>query len=67
MNKKGKIVRFIGLVCWFVALFLLIDGHQEKKAAKEAEEAAQQAAIVNQIDENGEKTEVESTVIFPAD
>ncbi|MBQ7759120.1 hypothetical protein [Anaerotignum sp.] len=67
MNKKGKIVRFIGIVCWFLALFLLIDGHQEKKAAKEAEEAAQQAAIVNQIDENGEKTEVESTVIFPAD
>lgn len=67
MNKKGKIVRFIGIVCWFLALFLLIDGHQEKKAAKEAEEAAQQAAIVNQIDENGEKTEVKSTVIFPAD
>ena len=65
--KKAKMMRFIGIVCWFLALFILIDGHQEKKAAKEAEEAAQQAEIVNQIEESGEKTDVESTVIFPED
>ncbi|MGM9917257.1 hypothetical protein [Anaerotignum sp.] len=65
--KRVKIMRFIGIVCWFLALFILIDGHQEKKAAKEAEEAEQQAAIVQQMEENGEGTDVESTVIFPED
>ncbi len=65
--KKAKIMRFIGIVCWFLALFILIDGYQEKKAAKEAEEAEQQAAIVQQMEESGEETDVESTVIFPED
>lgn len=44
MKKGMKIVRFIGIVCWFLALFILINGHQEKKKA--AEEAAKQPAIV---------------------
>lgn len=65
--RKAKMMRFIGIVCWFLALFILIDGHQEKKAAKEAEEAAKQAEIVNQIDESGEEIDVESTIIFPED
>ncbi|MGN0135868.1 hypothetical protein [Anaerotignum sp.] len=65
--KRTKILRFIGIVCWFLALFILIDGHQEKKAAKEAEEAEQQTGIVNQVEESGEETDVESTVIFPED
>ena len=65
--KKAKMIRFIGIVCWFLALFILIDGAQEKKAAKEAEEAAKQTVIVNQIEENNEKTEGESTVVFPED
>lgn len=65
--KKAKMMRFIGIVCWFLALFILIDGHQEKKAAQEAEEAAKQAEIVNQIDESGEESGVESTIIFPED
>ncbi len=64
--KRAKIIRFIGIVCWFLALFILLDGHQEKKAAKEAEEA-EQKAIVNQMEESGEETDVESTVIFPED
>ena len=42
MKKGMKIVRFIGIVCWFLALFILINGHQEKKKA--AEEAAKQQA-----------------------
>ena len=35
MKKGMKIVRFIGIVCWFLALFILINGHQEKKKAAE--------------------------------
>lgn len=61
--KRVKIMRFIGIVCWFLALFILIDGHQEKKAAREAEEAEQQAAIVQQIGESGEGSG--DTVLFP--
>ena len=61
--KRVKIMRFIGIVCWFLALFILIDGHQEKKAAKEAEEAKQQAAIVQQMEESGEGGG--DTVLFP--
>ena len=44
MKKGMKMVRFIGIVCWFLALFILINGHQEKK--KEAEEAAEQKTAV---------------------
>lgn len=61
--KRVKIMRFIGIICWFLALFILIDGHQEKKAAREAEEAEQQAAIVQQIEESGEGSG--DTVLFP--
>ena len=47
MNKerKVKMFRFIGLVCWFLALFMLFDGHQKKKAL-EAEEAKQNAIVM---------------------
>ncbi len=63
--KKVKLIRFIGIVCWFLALFILIDGHQEKKAAKEAEEAAKQQAIVQQLEESGDGAE--ETLLFPED
>lgn len=62
MKKGMKIVRFIGIVCWFLALFILINGHQEKK--KEAEEAAKQPAIVTETTET-DNGETQSTVIFP--
>ena len=62
MKKGMKMVRFIGIVCWFLALFILINGHQEKK--KEAEEAAKQPAIVTETNE-ADNGETQSTVIFP--
>ena len=52
MKKGMKIVRFIGIVCWFLALFILINGHQEKKKA--AEEAAKQPAIVTETNETND-------------
>ena len=61
MKKGMKIVRFIGIVCWFLALFILINGHQEKKAA---EEAAKQPAIVTETKETNDGA-TPSTVIFP--
>ena len=62
MKKGMKIVRFIGIVCWFLALFILINGHQEKKKAEE--EAAKQPAIVTEINETNDG-DTPSTVIFP--
>ena len=62
MKKGMKIVRFIGIVCWFLALFILINGHQEKKKA--AEEAAKQPAIVTETNEKNDG-DTPSTVIFP--
>ena len=59
--KRTKLIRFIGIVCWFLALFILISGHQQKKAE---EEAAQPAPIVEQMEESNGETD--STVIFPA-
>ena len=55
-------MRFIGIVCWFLALFILINGHQEKKKA--AEEAAKQPAIVTETKETNDG-DTPSTVIFP--
>ena len=52
MKKGMKIVRFIGIVCWFLALFILINWHQEKKKA--AEEAAKQPAIVTETKETND-------------
>lgn len=60
--KNKKMIRFIGIVCWFLALFILIDGYQAKKAAKEEE---QQTVVMEQVQESNEG--VESTVIFPTE
>ena len=62
MKKGMKIVRFIGIVCWILALFILDTGHQEKKKA--AEEAAKQPAIVTEANETDDG-DTPSTVIFP--
>ena len=59
-------VRFIGLVCWFLALFMLFDGHQKKKAL-EAEEAKQNAIVMEMEEKNHAGEGIESTVIFPAE
>ena len=62
MKKGMKIVRFIGIVCWFLALFILINGHQKKKKA--AEESSKQPAIVTETKETNDGA-TPSTVIFP--
>ncbi|MBR2062956.1 MAG: hypothetical protein IJ969_06580 [Anaerotignum sp.] len=68
MNKerKVKMVRFIGLVCWFLALFMLFDGHQKKKAL-EAEEAKQNAIVMEMEEQKQTGESLDSTVIFPTE
>ena len=53
-QKKAKMLKFIGFVCWFLALFMLFDEHQRRKEL-EAEEK-------EQTDEG-----LESTVLFPTE
>ncbi|MBR2851079.1 MAG: hypothetical protein IKB91_01660 [Anaerotignum sp.] len=68
MNKerKVKMFRFIGLVCWFLALFMLFDGHQKKKAL-EAEEAKQNAIVMEMEEQKQTGESLDSTVIFPTE
>lgn len=57
-------IRFIGIVCWFLALFILIDGAQERKKAEKEEE--QQNTIVQQM-ESKDEAEMDDTIILPSD
>lgn len=58
MQKKGKMIRYIGIVCWFLALFFLLQSAQEKRLAKEE---AEQNPIVSEIE-----TEPNSTILYPS-
>ena len=64
-KKKAKMLKFIGFVCWFLALFMLLDENKRKKEL-EAEEAKQNA-IVMQAEEKEQNGELESTLIFPTE
>ena len=64
-QKKAKMLKFIGFVCWFLALFMLFDEHQRRKEVETEE--AKQNAIVMQAEEKEQTGELESTVIFPTE
>ena len=64
-KRKAKMLKFIGFVCWFLALFMLLDENKRKKEL-EAEEAKQNA-IVMQAEEKEQNGELESTLIFPTE
>ena len=64
-QKKAKMLKFIGFVCWFLALFMLFDEHKRRKEL-EAEEAKQNT-IVMQAEEKEQTGELESTVLFPTE
>ena len=64
-KKKARLLRFIGIVCWFTALFMLFDEHNRRKS-QEAEEAKQNA-VVMEAEEQEQTGELEGTVIFPTE
>ena len=51
-QKKAKMLRFVGLVCWFMAMFMLFDEHQRRKE-QEAEEAKQNAIVMEMEEQEG--------------
>lgn len=57
--RKGRFVRYIGIVCWFLALFVLIHHAQEKKREEPA-------VIVTEAGET-EEPKIEGTVVFPSE
>lgn len=65
-QRKMKMLRFIGLICWFLALFMLFDEHQRRKEL-EAEEAKQNAIVMEAEEQKQVNEDIESTVIFPTE
>ncbi|MBQ2925136.1 MAG: hypothetical protein IJE57_06115 [Anaerotignum sp.] len=65
-KKKAKMLKFIGFVCWFLALFMLFDEHQRRKE-QEAEEAKQNAIVMEAEEQEQTGEGLESTVIFPTE
>ena len=65
-KKKAKMLKFIGFVCWFLALFMLFDEHQRRKD-QEAEEAKQNAIVMEAEEQEQTGEGLESTVIFPTE
>lgn len=59
MRKGAKIVRYMGIVCWFLALFLLVYNHQVKKQEE------QSSAITTEAEEVETGETQQGTVIFP--
>ncbi len=57
-RKRVRLMRFIGIVCWFLALFMLMDGRKDEQPEEEKN------AIVNQV-EMTEDSEV-NTLIMPS-
>ena len=65
-QKKAKMLRFVGLVCWFMAMFMLFDEHQRRKE-QEAEEAKQNAIIMEAEEKEQTGEDLNSTIIFPSE
>ena len=65
-QKKAKMLRFIGFVCWFLALFMLFDEHQRRKEL-EAEEAKQNAIVMEMEEQEQAGEDLNSTLIFPTE
>ncbi len=65
-KKKAKMLKFIGFVCWFLALFMLMDENKRKKEL-EAEEAKQNAIVMEMEAKEQSGDELDSTVIFPTE
>ena len=65
-QKKAKMLRFVGLVCWFMAMFMLFDEHQRRKEL-EAEEAKQNAIVMEVEEKEQTGEDLNSTIIFPSE
>lgn len=65
-QRKAKMLRFVGLVCWFMAMFMLFDEHQRRKEL-EAEEAKQNAIVMEAEEKEQTGEDLNSTIIFPSE
>lgn len=59
-KKKARFLRFVGIVCWFLALFMLLDGRNDDK-----KQEAEQNAIVSQTETDTEDDGKISTIVMP--
>lgn len=66
MSTKSRMLKFVGIVCWFLALFMLLDERRTQEA-QEAEEARQNAIMMEMEEKGAQGEDVESTLIFPSE
>lgn len=60
MDKK-RLLRFIGIVCWFLALFILMGDMKEKKELEQQE----QVPVMQEVQEEHMQDGV-STIVMPS-
>ncbi len=61
MDRK-RMMRFIGIVCWFLALFMIMSDAKEQKALQEQQE---QVAVMQEVQEEHMEDGV-STIVMPS-
>lgn len=59
-KKKARFLRFVGIVCWFLALFMLLSDRDTDK-----KQEAEQNAIVSQTETETEDDGKVNTIIMP--
>ena len=63
MDKK-RMLRFIGIVCWFLALFMIMNDAKEAKLLEE-QQAQEQTAVMQEVQEEHMEDGV-STIVLPS-
>ena len=58
-RKRARLLRFIGIVCWFLALFMLFDGKKEEQPEEEKNAVEYQVEMT----EDGEV----NTLVMPSE
>ena len=63
MDKK-RMIRFVGIVCWFLALFMIMNDAKEAKLMQEQQQQ-EQTAVMQEVQEEHMEDGV-STVVLPS-
>lgn len=63
MDKK-RMIRFVGIVCWFLALFMIMNDAKEAKLLEEQQQ--EQTSVMQEMQEEHMEDGV-STVVLPSE
>ena len=62
MDKK-RMLRFVGIVCWFLALFMIMNDAKEQRLMQEQQQ--EQTAVMQEVQEEHMEDGI-STVVLPS-